>query len=71
METIERAVSGITDRDVMGAMEMKGGLFASRLAVAAMYADEESLALIKAAFPSLWAAYRRIAEADLAERASA
>lgn len=56
----------VTDRDVLAAMEMKGGSFASHLAIACHYADEQNLARIKIAFADLWATYRRMAEAERA-----
>lgn len=52
----------ITDHDVTRMMEMRGGSFASHLAVACMYADDQNLARIKVAFPDLWATYRTMAE---------
>lgn len=47
----------ITDADVIRAMELHGGSFASHLAVACTYADDENLARIKRAFPDMWANY--------------
>lgn len=55
-------MSTTTDHDVIQAMETKGGSFASHLAVAARYADEQNLARIKVAFADLWATYRSLAD---------
>lgn len=52
----------ITDHDVIHAMETYGGNFASHLAIACMYADDQNLARIKVAFADLWATYRDMAE---------
>ena len=50
--------SQVTDRDVIRAMELHGGAFASHLAIAATYADDVNLARIKQAFPELWDIYQ-------------
>lgn len=55
-------MNAVTDRDVIRAMELHGGSFASHLAIAATYADDANLARIKQAFPELWDIYRAHAE---------
>ena len=50
-----------TDSDVILAMRRYGGGFVSRLAEAAMFADKDNLATIKAAFPVYWETYTRYA----------
>jgi hypothetical protein len=52
----------VTDRDVIRAMELHGGQFASHLAIAATYADDANLSRIKQAFPELWDTYQADAE---------
>jgi hypothetical protein len=59
----------VTDRDVIRAMELHGGAFASHLAIAATYADDANLARIKQAFPELWDVYRADAERMQAQQA--
>lgn len=61
----------ITDHDVITAMDLHGGSFASHLAVACLYADEENLARIKIAFADLWACYRDVAERAKAQQVAA
>lgn len=55
---------GITDYDVITAMERYGGSFASSLAVACFHADGQNLARIKLAFVDLWQEYYKLAERD-------
>jgi hypothetical protein len=51
----------IGDYEIMEAMRLYGGSFASALAMAAYHADADNLATIKAAFPDLWEEYRELA----------
>lgn len=57
-------MSGVTDRDVIAVMERYGGSFASHLAIAATYADDQNLARLKVAFADLWNIYRNIADRE-------
>jgi hypothetical protein len=52
----------VPDYRILEAMEMYGGGFASRLAKAALHADDKNLATLKQAFPALWRHYEIIAK---------
>jgi hypothetical protein len=47
--------------DIIRAMQMFGGSFASNLAKAARHADEENLARIKETWPEYWEQYKQLA----------
>ena len=46
-----------TDREILKAMAIYGGSFAQAIARAALLADSENFAKLKAAFPELWNRY--------------
>lgn len=62
MQTSTHIRADVSDREVIRAMELMGGSFASHLAIACLYADDENLARIKTAFADLWAHYAELAK---------
>lgn len=52
----------ITDKQIIHAMIEHGGAFVSKLGEAALRADYDNLARIKAAFPDYWKKYTEIVE---------
>ena len=52
----------VTVYRILETMEKYGGGFASRLAKAALHADDKNLATLKQAFPELWRQYEMIAK---------
>lgn len=50
------------DRGVIDAMATYGGSFVTRLAEAAMVADGQNLARIKATWPEYWSQYKAMAK---------
>jgi hypothetical protein len=52
----------VTDRKTIEAMMEYGGSFVRKLGAAALVADQENLAKIKATWPEYWAKYSRMAK---------
>ena len=52
----------MTDRKTIEAMMEYGGSFVRKLGAAALVADPENLAKIKAAWPEYWSQYDRMAK---------
>ena len=52
----------MTDRKVIEAMMEYGGSFVRKLGAAALVADSDSLAKIKATWPEFWTQYSRMAK---------
>jgi hypothetical protein len=52
----------VTDRKTIEAMMEYGGSFVRKLGAAALVADTENLAKIKATWPDYWAQYQRMAK---------
>jgi hypothetical protein len=52
----------VTDRKTIEAMMEYGGSFVRKLGAAALVADQENLAKIKATWPDYWAQYDRMAK---------
>ena len=48
---------------ILAMMKKYGGGFASKLADAALYADDSNYEILKDAFPELWEQYEQMAEA--------
>ena len=52
------------DRFTLAAMRAYGGSFFQHLGLAALYADENNLAKLKAAFPEEWEKYEQMSKRE-------